>query len=211
MRQPDINSETFTGWDLSEPAEKLPLKDMVPSWSLPYLTTPKEWANYSSDVIYEADKRIREWIASMKSKWSRNGQDRRYSFTMVVQILGLEEVAVMKKHHATIAKVISYYSTRIMKDTKIKGKRCKTVYVLSAKRLERPPYSLRLRLEQMEGEGVWQNLRMPKDDLEPGHARHPRTDANMQRRSRMAKDRANAVNRQWKSEHRKGEPGSDAR
>lgn len=201
----------FTGWCLDDPIEKAPVKDMLPDWALPMLTTPDKWKNYSDDAVYEADKRIRKWIASMGSKWKSSAKMRRYTFRMLSEILGLDDVTRSQKNYANIAKVFAYYSTRIIKDTNIGKKRAKKVYVISPTRLKKPPYSLRLRLEELDKEGAWQTFRLPKDDLEPGHARNPRTDANMQRRSEIARERANAVLREWRESHSQSEPSSDAR
>lgn len=197
----------FESLDLSSQRDKVEVDDMLPGWALPLLTTPDHWANYSDDAIYETDKRIREWIQSMRSKWSRKGMDRRYSFVMLCEILGLTKVVETRKNYKSIAKVFAYYSTRINKQTTINGKKCKNVYTISPKRLIRKPYSLRLRLEQMEGEGVWQNFRLPKDDLEPGHARNPRTEANMQRRREERRKKANAALRQWREVNGRSKSG----
>lgn len=190
----------FISLDLSaSDNEKADTSDMLPGWALPLLTTPEHWENYSDDAIYEADKRIREWIQSMRSKWSRRGLDRRYSFNMICEILGLSKVVETRKNYKSISKVFAYYSTKITKQTTIRGKKYKNVYTISPKRLRLKPYSLRLRLEQMEEEGTWQNFQLPKDDLEIGHARNPRTEANMQKRSRERRDKANAVLREWRA------------
>lgn len=200
----------FLSLDLSlaEDSKSLELDDMLPSWAMPLLTTPERWANYSDDAIYETDKRIREWIESMRSKWTRRGLDRRYTFAMLCEILGLSKIVETRKNHKSISKVFAYYSTRINKDTKINGERHKTVYTISPRRLSRAPYSLRLRLEQMEGEGTWNSFKLPKDDLEPGHARNPRTEANMQKRREERRKKANAALREWRAVNGRSKSGS---
>lgn len=197
-KQLNITSDTFIGWSLEEPIEKAPMKDMLPDWALPLLTTPDHWDNYYNDAVYEADKRIRKWIKTMRSTWTKRGLDRRYTFNQLSEILGLKEVVEVRKNYNHIAKVYAYYSTKISNCTTINGHKYKRVYTISPSRLRRSPYSLKLRLETMEEEGDWRNFKLPKDDLEPGHARNPRTDANMQARTKLGRERANAVIRQWR-------------
>lgn len=200
----------FLSLDLSYAGDRksLDTDDMLPHWALPLLTTPDRWANYSDDAIYEADKRIRDWIRTMRSKWTKKGMDRRYSFVMLCDILGLSKIVETRKNYKSISKVFAYYSTRINKQTTINGKKCKNVYTISPKRLDRLPYSLRLRLEEMDGEGAWQSFKLPKDDLEPGHARNPRTEANMQRRKKERREKANAVLREWRAVNGRSKSGS---
>lgn len=57
-----------------------------------------------------------------------------------------------------------------------------------------PPYSLKLRLEWLGEKGdipTWSNMAVPKDDLEPGHARNYKTEKNMERRREQARARYN--------------------
>lgn len=205
-----IDADSFEGWSLADPIEKAPVTDMLPEWVQPFLTTPDKWENYSSDVVYQTDKRIRNWIDIMKKTWSKSGVDRRYTFKQLSEILGLEEVIEVRKNYNIVARIFAYYSTRIQKDTFVRGKRAKRVYTISARRLSKPPYSLKLRLEQLEKEGTWRDFVLPKDDLEMGHARYPRTEANMQKRSKEARSRANAVLREWRESHNTGKSRTDS-
>lgn len=194
----DIDPENFEFFDLSDPKPPRKIADMVPEWAQPMLTRPDAWENYSDDLVYETDKRIREWIEKMRNTWSRRGLDRRYTFRQLVQILGIEDEVDTRKNYAIVSRVFAYYSTKIQKQATVDGKKKKNVYTISVARLKRAPYSLRLRMEAMMDNGDPRSLRLPKDDLEMNHARNKRTEANMRRRSEEARRR----HREYQAERR---------
>lgn len=182
MNLSTINSKDFESWDLNE---KVTVDDshLLPEWSLPYLTTPQAWANYSDTLVYECDRRMRAWLRKMKPVW-KNLKDRKYRSKELVEILGLGDMVNNSNDWVKISRVFKYYSTRYQKETSVNGVRKRKVYTVSPRRLKNLPYSLKLRMEELNGqEAPWQHFKLPKDDLELGHARHPRTDANMQLRS----------------------------
>lgn len=205
----------FLSLDLrsADASKTIKTKDMLPGWALPILTTPERWENYSNPLIYETDKRIREWIGAMKSVWTnRKGNDRRYCRKDLVEILGLEDAIKTAHDNKIVSRIFAYYSTRIVERSTINNKRVKKVYTLSPRRLKRKPYSLKLRLEELEGEGCWANFTLPKDDLEVGHARNPRTEANIEKRKQAGRERANAALREWRERTgRHGESGAGSR
>lgn len=193
MTQFNIDEE---GWDLGkEKPEDLHLKDPAPRWAIPYIATPEAMKNYSDDLIYETDKRLREFIESMKGKWSKRGMDRRISFGDLTKLLGLDEAVKKRKNYNSVARVFAYYSCRTYKETNINGVRKKKVYMLSPWRLRRLPYSLRLRIEMLQDGCHPKQMELPKDDLEMGHARNPRTEANIERRKEDARNAFNEYQR----------------
>lgn len=185
------------GWSLedSESQETNEFKDPTPRWAIPYIATPEALKNYTDDVVYEADKRIREFIESMKGKWTKRGMDRRISFGDLCKILGIDDVVKSRKNYNSVARVFAYYSCRTYKDTNINGERKKNVYKLSPQRLKRMPYSLKLRIEMLQDGCYSKQMELPKDDLEMGHARNPRTEANIERRKEKSRNAFNEYQR----------------
>lgn len=201
-----LTDNGFEPFSLEEPSKKqFENINKAPEWAMPYLNTQEAWDNYSDDLVYEIDKRMREWLASMKNKWTRKGTDRRYTFSTLLDILGIDITENKLKNHNKVARIFAYYSTKIQKQTTINGIKRKNVYTVSAARLKRQPYSLKLRIEQMTEEGDWRSLRLPKDNLEVGHARNPRTEENIRRRSEAAKEKYHEYKRNWKSARQDGQ------
>ena len=202
-------------WEFSfeEPREPVKL-NQNPNMSTGYLEGAGKWENYTDMELYDMEKILRAFLQDKLEndyKWNHQAKWRKYTARMLFEVLYGREYtqqdigATMK-----LARLMGHYSTRILKNgTTIRGKNVKKkVYILSAKRLEKPPYSLRLRLEWLTERGelpCWQNMKLSKD-LEPGHARNPKTDANMQERSRKAKEvwrrEQNNANRTRKSERK---------
>lgn len=183
-------------FDLSAEPEKPKLAD--PNLSH-WLGDAERWKQYTNERVYEADCLVRQWIAEMSTnvKWRTSAKLRRYTMAMVFeQLYGRPyDHSRDAKMQAVLPKVLAYYSTKVQKSASINGKfTSKTVYTISPGRLKKPPYSLRLRVEWLAERGEVpgpHNMCLPKDKLKPGHARNPRTNANMERRSREAKDRYN--------------------
>lgn len=187
-----IKASEFKGWCLEDEAPPKEFDDMLPEWAQPLLTTPQAWENYSDDLIYEADKRLRQWADNMKSTWKgRRGRDRRYQFTDLCKILGIDSEVKTRKNYNAMSRLFAYYSSKVIKETTINNVRKKKVYCLSLTRLKKPPYSLKLRLEQMQDEGTWHQFQLPKDDLDVGHARNPRTEENIKRRAAKSREAFN--------------------
>ena len=188
------------GWRFSfdEPMEKPTLPE-EPSMATGYLAGPGRWENWSDPIVYECDCLIRQLFESKRDDkmWNKpKGVNRRFTFGMMFEILfGRKYDSSMdSKYVARLTRVMAYYSSKVQKNGSIHGKNySKSIYTLSPARYRtKPPYSLRLRLEWLEGQGklpTWQNMRPPKDDLEPGHARNRLTDENMERRREQARRR----------------------
>lgn len=156
-----------------------------------------KWQQYEDDLIYDLDCLVRAWITenSKHSKWVYNYRVRRYTMKMVYEQIFNKPYELDGRINRWLPKILAYYSTRVQKCGSICGKMYnKTIYTISPKRINRPPYSLRLRLEWFAEQGImptYSNMCLPKDTLKPGHARNKKTDANMVARSERAKARYN--------------------
>lgn len=193
---------TADGWvfDLTAPEKSdVPKPQPLDDRMLPVLSDPAKWRNYSNDILYEGEKALRHLIAKLgeNSTWHNQARRRRYTFSMLFEMMFGRPYDQKKDARMVVplTRVMAYYSSRIQKTGYVNGKwRDKTSYTISPKRLKRPPYSLRLRMEWLAEQGLvpnGKNMQLPKDNLRPGHARNKRTDANMQRRSEEAKRRYN--------------------
>lgn len=157
------------------------------------------WAQYENEVVYELDCLVRQWIEenSKHAKWVKHYICRRYTMKMVYeQIYDTPyEQNTIKGINNWLPRILRYYSTRVQRGGSIYGKSYKkTIYTISPKRGKGKPYSLKLRLEWYADQGImptYKNMSLPKDNLRPGHARNPKTDANMIARSERAKARYN--------------------
>lgn len=169
-----------------------------------YLEGPGKWENYSDVVIYELESLLRKWfeIKVKTDEWKKDkrGYYRRFTCGMVYEQL-YGHPPNMKEHDDQVKlrrmpKLLAYYSSRIQKEGSIRGKKLtKRIYTLSPRLYKsKPPYSLRLRLEWLSEKGelpCWQNMRLPKDDLQAGQARNPKTNENMRIRREKARQRYN--------------------
>lgn len=156
-----------------------------------------KWKQYCNVDIYEFDKAMREWLQIMSTNtvWCRSYKKRRYTFKMIYeQIFQKEYVPKEASKYLMIgARICAYYSSKVTRNGSINGKNySKSIYCISPSRLHNLPYSLRLRIEEFEKEGIVptnSNTKLPEDNLEPGHARNPKTEENMRKRSEEAKRR----------------------
>ena len=178
-----------------KPVERKPLVGQAAA----FLADPDIWKNYESDLLAEVETMLRDWMTEMSklSAWNTtNAKKRKYTFSMVFELVTGERYN--QKKHANQIKtwttLLRYYSSRVQKSGNINGRfYSKTVYMLSPARLKRPPYSIRLRIPWLIEHGhaidkrTMENLN--HDLCEPGHARNPRTEANMRQRSKEARQR----------------------
>lgn len=164
-----------------------------------FLADEECWKNYENEMLAEVETALRSWIEEMSKlpAWrTTNAKMRRYTFSMVFELVTGEKYD--QKKHANQIKtwttLLKYYSSRVQKAGNINGKLyAKTVYVISPQRLKRPPYSIRLRIPWLMEHGYAIDKRTMEnvnhDLCQPGHARNPRTEANMRERSRKARER----------------------
>lgn len=166
---------------------------------LPYIDGRRAWEQYTNPFVYEFDKLVREFIIKMSesSSWRTQIKKRKYTYSMIIERLYNRpyDSKIDSGNGKQASRILAYYSSKIQKQGFIDGKHySKHVYTLSPTRVKRQPYSLRLRLEWLQEQGklpTYLNMKLPKDDLTPGHARNKRTNANMERRTAEAKARYN--------------------
>lgn len=179
--------------------ERKPTRLEVCAEAQAYLSDPEVWANYEDRFLAEAESILRSWMEEMCKvpKWrATSAKCRRYTFSMLFEILTGEPYD-QKRHASQISTwttLFRYYSSRVQKAGSINGKMyTKTIYVISPKRLKRPPYSIRLRIPWLVENGYAIDRRTmigPNSDLvEPGHARNPRTEENMRLRRKKGRER----------------------
>lgn len=182
-----------TSHTFGEPKDTVPVGNEVlhhAIWAC--LNTDKQWESFTDDTLYDIEVRLREWIEEMKQVkgWSNNAKNRRYTTSMLVRALFHRDydIKIDGKYNKYYKRLFSYYSSKVQKGGWSREKQKsinKTFYTISPKRLNNPPYSLKLRYEYLIANGeipTNMNMKLPKDDLKPGHARNPRTEANMQLR-----------------------------
>lgn len=159
---------------------------------LPFIGDTDRWRQFSDPVVYELDSLMRQWLERMcqNKEWVRSARKRRYTFSMIFEQLfgrSYDQVHGDAAYTHKLTKIITWYSSRIQKGGYLHGRmRSKTIYTISPNRYHtKPPYSLKLRLKWFGEQGIvptHTNMALPKDRLAPGHARDPKTDANMERR-----------------------------
>lgn len=180
------------GWIFDDDEDK-PVPTRETEWPVdiePYLLmgSQEQWDDYSNMEAYEFEKRLRKFIETFKGNADKKGKSRRFTYQQVYQRLFGEEVryGLSGHQHRTNRRILAYYSSRVITDTNIKGHRHRRVYVLSPTRLSQRPWGLRLRLEWFVANGVevtpGRMRRAGERQLEAGHARNPRTEANMEAR-----------------------------
>lgn len=172
---------------------------------VPYMTSADQWENYNDTITCEAERKFREWAKTKldDKQWCGNGKPnqrlRRYTFGQLWEICfgfpfdSKTDMAAFFK----VSKVFAHYSSKLMKGGHNiqKAKRTKhTVYCLSVTRIRKaPPFCLKLRVAWLAEQGRIPNVHNMQvyPTLEAGHARNPRTEANMRKRSDAAKKRHN--------------------
>ena len=201
----DINEFFERGFCYDEPSKIEVGDDFIDNAALPFLVTKEAWVNYTDDVIYDADKRMRAWLTEMceNEQWMKNYRARRYQYKQLFRILYGREYDTKRDAKTTykLQRVFAYYSSSIKTTSKNdEGKwRNKPGYIISPKRFKNnPPYSLRLRFEELIEQGVMPssyNMKVPKDNLSTGHARNTNTDARMEQRREQKRKRFNEYQR----------------
>ena len=190
-----INLADMASEASKKPVERKPLVGQAAA----FLADPDIWKNYENDLLAEVETMLRDWMTEMCKlpSWrGTNAKRRKYTFSMVFELVTGERYD--QKKHANQIKtwttLLRYYSSRVQKSGNINGRfYSKTVYMLSPARWKRPPYSIRLRIPWLIEHGhaidkrTMENLN--HDLCEPGHARNPRTEANMRQRSKEARQR----------------------
>ena len=181
------------GWILPEDTQPAAASASVFSHPYRVLTTAEQWENFTNEVAVDFERRLRELLGMMKrSPKAYPAQKRRFTLKMLWERLYGEEYPKWGKGYKVtpLREIAAYYSSRIVRDTNINGKRYKCVYVLSTGRLKKRPWCIKLRIEwyQEHGEEITEgNTRVIHKKLKAGQARNPRTQANMEKRSAKAR------------------------
>lgn len=186
MEDCTINDWTFT---FEDPQPVLDTEEF--NMGHPYLSGPGRWENYSDDQLYNAECLLRQFLETKRGGWGTPNQSaRKFTAKMMYEILYNEPAP--KTTTAIVVKLnrlLNHYATRVYrrKNTTIRGERVRgKVYLLSAQRLDKPPYSLRLRLEWMAERGIlptWSNMQL-SGQLKEGETR---TSKNARYRAREVK------------------------
>lgn len=173
--------------------------------AMPFIAAGEQWDQYQDEVIYQADKLMREWLEKMSQDpyWCASHKHRTYKFSQLFEMLYHQKYDTKKHAKFTykIRQVLAYYSTKINKNyynRETQRTENKAAYTIEKNALDRPPYSIRLRIPWMVEHGVAINdktLAIP-NVLSPGHAKNPKTEANMQLRRRRAQDAYTEYQRQ---------------
>lgn len=167
-----------------------------------WICEPEAWSQYNDETIYQCDKLVRAWIEDMShnTEWKKKPKLRKYTFGMLFEMIYGRKYNVKEdaKYSRKLVKIFSYYSTKIQKhyynpETK-KTKSEKACYTIMTNINKKPPYSIKLRVEWLQENNMnlsARTLKLPKDDLIPGHARNPKTEQNMEKRRELARKRYN--------------------
>lgn len=217
---------TNTDWAFSlsneEDPQPIPVGDEELPWDvIPYVYDADAWKQFTDPVVYQIDKVLREFMTVMSRSdyWRKHTLVRKYTCGMLWKLLFKRpyDRRIDTTNVKKAVKIFAYYSSTVTKegtvwDDETQSKRYfhKTVYTLSSKAIERPPYSLRLRWEWLSEKGVVPdkgNMKLPKDDLKPGHSRYPKTEARLQERREKAREAYNEYQRNRKEALRRIEAG----
>lgn len=186
--------------------------NLIPDEVMPFMVG-KVWDQWCDEVIYDADKRMRKWLRLMgKNKvWRKSKMDRTYMFGELFELLYGRPYDASKggdtKHAKKLQKMFAYYCTSIKPSCYHRRKKKwvnRKGYVIAVQGVNRPAYSIRLRVEEYMEQGKalnWHAIQLPKDDLKVGHSRDPRTEKNMQWRRELQRERYREYKRRWNAAH----------
>jgi len=198
------------GWRLDADVREEPSPDYD---AVPYLRTDEQWKNYYDQDTYELEQMLRSFIEYNIEEgcWRKTGKKynnlRRYTMPMMFELLYGRKYE--KKDFGLgyrLSRLMRHYSGRIQKEGSVRGRKVHHyIYSLSPTRYKKAmPYSLRLRIEWLLEQGRTPNMHNMyeyADDLQPGHARNPRTDYNMALRREQGRAKNAEYQRKLKEEH----------
>jgi hypothetical protein len=118
----------------------------------PDITDADLWANYTDERLYLLDKKVREYFFATKYKRQYQEKEFRTSVPLVFAcIFGRKPEAKDSQYCVLMHKLLTYYAKRKTGQNNINGKKFTNVYYIGPYQLlHRRPYSLRLRLEEMD-------------------------------------------------------------
>lgn len=141
------------------------------------LTDADLWSNYINDDLYEMDKKVREFLKKTTYQRRKGGYKTTASLVFA-WIYGRTPQAEDGAACRMLHEVLKYYCTSYTGATTYKGKKVTRVYNFSKYAFDkRRPYSLKLRLEEMDaGKNPWR--RSPIDDSKKrSHGRRKHSEA----------------------------------
>lgn len=134
------------------------------------MTDADVWANYVNMDLYEMDVLVREWLA--KTRWKREyrGGMRTTASLVFTEIFGHKPTGHDTGKCRILTKLLKYYAVRYNGPTTYQGKKVSMVYEFSKYGgVKRRPYSLKLRLEQIQDEDrikhAFRRTNRPTEDL----------------------------------------------
>ena len=117
------------------------------------LTDLDIWANYTNDDLYFIDKKIREFFKKTRYKREQKGGYRTTASAMFSWIFGRLPEPADGYVFRIIHELLKYYCTSYTGQTTYKSKKVNRVYKFSRyATIKKRPYSLRLRLEEADGD-----------------------------------------------------------
>ncbi len=153
------------GMDPSEPDKDIIERfRMDDSFDVPVQITDLDlWANYVNNDLYVMDKKIREFLRKTRYRREAKGKFRTTASVVFAWIYGRKPDTHDGQVCRMIHELLRYYCTSFTGVTTYMGKKVNRVYEFSkyASRNKRP-YSLRLRLEEMDHGDPWR--KSPVDD-----------------------------------------------
>lgn len=141
------------------------------------LTDADMWSNYINDDLYEMDKKVREFLTKTTHQRRKGGYKTTASLVFA-WIYGRTPSAEDGAACRMLHEVLRYYCTSYNGPTTYKGKKVYCVYNFSRYAFEkRRPYSLKLRLEEIDdSRNPWR--RSPVDDSKKrNHGRRKHSEA----------------------------------
>lgn len=115
------------------------------------LTDADLWANYTNDDLYVMDCKLREFLKKTRYKRQKKGGYRTTCSLVFAWIYGRKPEPSDSSVCRMLHKLLEYYCTSYTGVTTYQGKKVNRVYEFSKyATTNKRPYSLRLRLEEME-------------------------------------------------------------
>ena len=202
------------GFELCQHDYIEPGNDHIEMQVVPYISDPKAWEQYSNDALYDAEKRLRKWIAEMATNPAyKSYKARTFRFSQVFEILFSRKYEQKRdgKYSTMLSKLFRYYCSKTSKgsyDSETQKSKSKTSFTFSLARVKRPPYSLKLRLEWLLERGEMPsaaNMKLPTD-IPIGVARNALTEAHRAAQREAGRQRYNEYQRRTRAEHKAGKP-----
>lgn len=158
-------ANSVTSYDYRNQEEMVEAIKADPEFDLPIAMTDVEmWTNYTDDVLYELDKRVREFVKKTRYIKQTKGGYRTTVPMVFTWIFGRAPEARDSAVCRVLHELMTYYCTSYTGESRYRGKKVGRVYKFSKYSCrEKRPYSLRLRLEENERANFRRNPDAGKD------------------------------------------------